>query len=157
MLTSNNIRTLLVAGVIGQLAFEAYAWLISPLLFGPSLQPANLVMALSNIYLGLTLNYMTGFIVHAAIGVIGFSVFVALVHKITKTRLILSGVMSGLILWFVAQGMLAPAVGRPFMMEFGAYTQSSFVAHVGMTTIIAFVMQRLGGLEGAANEAEALT
>jgi len=44
-----------------------------------------------------------------------------------------SGVLAGIVLWFVAQGVLAPLMGRSFMMGFGSYTQSSFVGHVGMT------------------------
>jgi hypothetical protein len=51
--------------------------------------------------------------------------------------------LSGVILWFIAQGLLAPVVGRSFMMGFGTYTQSSFIGHVGMTVVIALIYHRL--------------
>ena len=36
-----------LAGLIGEIAFEAYAWLISPVLFGVKLQPSFLVIGLT--------------------------------------------------------------------------------------------------------------
>ncbi len=60
---------------------------------------------------------------------------------------LVSGVVTGVLLWFVAQGILAPFIGRPFMMESGAYTQSSFIGHVGMCVIVALVLRRNLGKE----------
>lgn len=143
MTTSLTFRNLALAGLAGEIAFEAYAWLISPILFGVALAPANLVVALLSMSTGITLPYWAAFVVHFLIGVAGFSTFVALTHAVTRTNLILSGAIAGFILWFVAQGVLAPAVGRSFMMGFGAYTQSSFIGHVGMATIIGFLLLKL--------------
>ncbi len=140
MLTPNTLRNLVIAGLVGEISFEVYAWLISPLLFGVALGPANLVVALIKIGFGVTVPYWAGFLVHFTIGVIGFAGFVWLTHLVSRINLILSGVIAGFILWFVAQGLLAPAVGRTFMMGFGAYTQSSFVGHVGMATLMGYVM-----------------
>ena len=70
---------------------------------------------------------------------------VRLTHMVTGTWLVLSRAIAGFVLWFVAQGLFAPAVGRSFMMGFGAYTQSSFIGHVGMTTLMGWVMLRLAG------------
>lgn len=145
MPTRLDIRNVLIAGVIGQLAFEAYAWLISPLLFGPTLEPSNLVMALSKIYLGLDVSYGAAFAVHSFIGAAGFSALVWLVHMVTKKTFVVSGAIAGFALWFVAQGMLAPAVGRTFMMDFGPYTQSSAVAHIGMAMVMGYVMAKFSG------------
>ena len=127
-----TVPTLLLAGLAGEIAFELYAWLLSPLLFGVALAPANLVVALGKIALGITLPYW-----------LGFSVFVWLMHRLTRLGLVLSGALSGLVLWFVAQGLLAPVVGRSFMMDFGAYTQSSFVGHVGMAMVIGYAIALL--------------
>ncbi|MEP2472831.1 MAG: hypothetical protein ABJH45_14900 [Paracoccaceae bacterium] len=138
------LRNLLIAGLVGQLAFEAYAWLISPLIFGPSLEPANLVIGLTRTITGATLSYWTAFAIHFVIGSVGFAVFVYLVHLLTKTGLIVSGIIAGVALWFIAQGILAPAMGRDFMMGFGTYTQSSAVAHIGMAALMGAVMARLG-------------
>lgn len=140
MMTPQNLRNLLLAGLVGEISFEVYAWVISPLLFGVSLAPANLVVALIQLILGATVPYWAGFLIHFVIGAVGFALFVWLTHLVSRTHLILSGAIAGFILWFVAQGLLAPAVGRTFMMGFGAYTQSSFVGHVGMTTLMGYMM-----------------
>lgn len=142
-----SLRNLIVAGLAAELAFEVYAWFVSPLVFGVVLQPANLVVALAQIWLGLALPYWVGFLIHFTIGAVGFSVFVLLVHLSSRLHIMLSGALAGVALWFIAQGMLAPAVGRSFMMGFGAYTQSSFVGHVGMTMVVAFVLLKLGTSE----------
>jgi len=145
MPTLIEIRNTLIAGVIGQLAFEAYAWLISPLLFGLTLEPSNLVMALSKIYFGLDVSYGAAFAVHFFIGAAGFSALVWLTHMVTKKTYLVSGALAGFVLWFVAQGILAPAVGRSFMMNFGPYTQSSAIAHVGMAIVMGYVMAQFAG------------
>ncbi|UWR34749.1 hypothetical protein K3759_06565 [Sulfitobacter sp. W027] len=137
---TQTLRTLLMAGIAGEIAFELYAWLLSPTLFGVALAPANLVVALAKILLGITLPYWLGFALHVAIGIVGFSAFVWLVHHLTRTGFVLSGALSGAALWFIAQGLLAPVVGRSFMMGFGAYTQSSFVGHLGMAVVIGYVI-----------------
>ena len=143
MMTPHFLRNLLLAGLVGEIAFELYAWLISPILFGVSLAPANLVIALIKIALGVAVPYWAGFLLHFTIGVVGFAAFVWVTHLVSRTNLILSGVIAGVILWFIAQGVLAPVVGRSFMMGFGAYTQSSFIGHVGMATVIGYVMAAL--------------
>jgi len=138
-----TVRNLLLAGLAGEVSFEIYAWLISPILFDVALAPANLVIALTKIATGVTLPYWAAFILHFAVGVVGFSAFVLLTHLVVRTKLILSGAIAGVLLWFVAQGLLAPVVGRTFMMGFGAYTQSSFIGHVGMALIIGYVLAQL--------------
>lgn len=143
MISPLTLRNLIIAGLAGEIAFEAYAWLISPLLFGTALAPANLIVALAKLIFGLEIPYAAGFVVHFTVGAIGFSVFVWLVHLLTRTRWVLSGAIAGVVLWFIAQGILAPLVGRSFMMGFGPYTQSSFIGHVGMSMLIAFVMLKL--------------
>lgn len=145
-MTTSPTRHLLhiaIAGLIGQLAFEAYAWLISPALFGPALEPANLVAGISNLALGIQLSYAQAFAIHLIIGSLGFGAVVWGLQKVTNMGWIWSGAITGLALWFVAQGILAPAMGRDFMMGFGTYTQSSFVSHVGMAMIMGAVFKRL--------------
>lgn len=143
MLTLHSLRNLVIAGLVGEISFEIYAWLISPVLFGVALAPANLVIALIKIAFGVTLPHWAGFLVHFTIGAVGFGAFVWLTHLVTRVNLVLSGALAGFVLWFVAQGLLAPVVGRSFMMGFGAYTQSSFIGHVGMATLMGYVMVRL--------------
>ena len=140
---TQTLRTLALAGLAGEIAFELYAWLLSPILFGVALAPANLVVALGKIFLGITLPYWLGFALHIAVGIFGFSVFVWLVHRLTRLGPVQSGALSGFTLWFIAQGLLATLVGRSFMMGFGAYTQSSFIGHVGMAMVIGYVIATL--------------
>ncbi len=75
------------------------------------------------------------------IGSLGFGLFVYLTRLFMPSRIWLTGFVSGLILWFVAQGILAPFIGRSFMMDFGTYTQSSFIGHVGMTLLMAHLLE----------------
>ncbi len=135
----HEIKSLALAGLIGEITFEAYAWLASPILFGVSLQPSKLVMALTKIFTGIELPYGTAFVVHFIIGALGFATVVFLFRKFMKLGYLASGFAAGVALWFVAQGVLAPVVGRSFMMGFGSYTQSSFVGHVGMCVLMAFL------------------
>jgi len=55
-------------GLIGELTFEAYAWLASPILFGVKLEPANLVIGLSKKLGSVHLPYATAFAIHFLIG-----------------------------------------------------------------------------------------
>ena len=145
-----------VAGLIGEITFEAYAWLVSPILFGVSLQPSKLVMALTKIATGIDLPYAGAFVLHFLIGAFGFASVVLLFKHLTKLGYLASGFAAGISLWFVAQGILAPVVGRTFMMGFGTYTQSSFVGHLGMCVLTAYLWQKFMKY-GAAVSARSLT
>ena len=141
IITKRRSLDVLLAGVVGELSFEAYAWLVSPSLFGLALSPLKLVTSVTKKLTGLELTPAMAFSIHAMVGVFVFSTAVYLVHAITKMNLWLSGFVTGLGLWFVAQGILAPFIGRSFMMDFGPYTQSSFLGHVGMCLIIAAILE----------------
>ena len=136
------LLTALIAGIVGQLAFEVYAWAVSPLLFGVTLEPANLVAAISAKISGIPLAYGPAFVVHLLIGALGFILVIITARVLTGFRYFWSGILSGLVLWFIAQGILAPFIGRSFMMGFGDYTQSSLVGHVGMCMVIGFLLDR---------------
>ncbi|MEO9685356.1 MAG: hypothetical protein ABJR46_01020 [Tateyamaria sp.] len=153
MLSSLPLRTIAIAGLVGELLFEAYAWLVSPLVFGVTLEPANLVTALFKMYLGVQLPYPVAFVIHVGIGIVGFGLAVWCLHRLTKLPLVAAGVVSGFVLWFVAQGFLAQLVGRDFMMGFGAYTQSSFFAHVGMAAVMGLIMALLTRSKPAVTQA----
>ncbi|WP_286134887.1 hypothetical protein [Neptunicoccus cionae] len=135
------LMSILIAGLVGETLFEAYAWLVSPQIFGFALQPSKLVMAITAKVFGIQLEYSTAFVLHFLIGSIGFGTFVYLVRLVLGLQGWMSGVLSGVALWFVAQGILAPFIGRSFMMDFGAYTQSSFIGHVGMALVMAYLLE----------------
>ncbi|MEO9897775.1 MAG: hypothetical protein ABJQ34_20885 [Paracoccaceae bacterium] len=142
-LTLETFKKIVMAGIVGEIAFEAYSWLLSPVLFGPILEPAKLVTAIVAKISGAVLPYGLAFVIHFLIGAVFFALLVYVANGILRKGYVLAGVATGLVLWFVAQGMLAPFIGRPFMMDFGPYTQSSFVAHTGMMVVIGFVMSKL--------------
>ncbi|MDB2407519.1 hypothetical protein N9W17_03190 [Jannaschia sp.] len=142
--TRTHLRDIALAGIAGQVAFEFYAWVISPIIFGPTLEPANLVAGLWGKAFGAPLSYGSAFVLHTLIGAVGFVALVLLIQAAMKTRYAVAGAVTGLILWFVAQGMLAPLMGRDFMMGFGAYTQSSFVSHVGMAWLMGLILDWRG-------------
>ncbi|WP_171054716.1 hypothetical protein [Roseovarius arcticus] len=130
-----------LAGLVGEIAFELYAWLISPLLFNVVLQPSNLVIALTAKLTGIQISHSLAFPIHFIIGSLGFGVFVYLIRLFVSSQVWIAGFVSGVVLWFVAQGLLAPFIGRSFMMDFGTYTQSSFIGHVGMTLLMARLLE----------------
>ncbi|MBS8261342.1 hypothetical protein DYI23_14050 [Roseibium polysiphoniae] len=143
LLARGDLKNIILAGLAGELAFELYGWLVSPVIFGVRLEPANLVAGLAGKFLGLPLPYAAAFAVHFLIGAVVFSSLVLLMQRVSRLSFAVSGALVGLLLWFVAQGFLAQLVGRSFMMGFGAYTQSSFVGHVSMMLIIGLVFQTM--------------
>lgn len=136
-----DLPAIFLAGLVGEGLFEAYAWGVSPHIFGNPLTPSKLVMAITDKTFGLELSHAAALAVHIFIGSIIFALGVYIFHRVTRLNLWLSGALTGLILWFVAQGLLAPYIGRSFMMGFGPYTQSSFIGHVGMCLVIAGVLK----------------
>ncbi|MGO4907407.1 hypothetical protein ACEN2J_03650 [Pseudorhodobacter sp. W20_MBD10_FR17] len=141
-LRQSVVLPVILAGLIGEIAFEIYAWLISPLLFGVILQPSNLVIAITAKLTGGQISHVLAFPIHFAIGSLGFGLFVYVMRLALPARTWLAGFVAGFVLWFIAQGMLAPFIGRSFMMDFGTYTQSSFIGHVGMTVLMSYLMER---------------
>ncbi len=135
-----NFPNILFAGLMGETLFEAYAWLVSPVLFGNPLSPLKLVTAVTKKLTGIHLPEMAAFSIHFLVGAIAFPFAVYLMQALTKLNFWIAGLLTGVLLWFVAQGILAPFIGRSFMMDFGPYTQSSFIGHVGMCLIIAGIL-----------------
>jgi hypothetical protein len=142
-ISRQDIQNIGISGLIGELSFEAYSWLVSPILFGVKLEPANLVIGLTKAATGIQLPYSAAFAIHFLIGAFGFATVVYFARHVGKLGYAAAGITAGLALWFVAQGLLAPLMARSFMMGFGAYTQSSFVGHVGMTLLIAMIWKKL--------------
>lgn len=136
------LLSIALAGLIGEISFELYAWLISPFLFGVTLQPSNLIIAMVAKLTGAQFSHTVAFPIHFIIGSLGFGLFVYMTRLVMPGRVFLTGLISGFVLWFVAQGVLAPIIGRSFMMDFGTYTQSSFIGHVSMTLIMAHLLHR---------------
>ncbi|OSP56764.1 hypothetical protein BV911_02130 [Pseudoruegeria sp. SK021] len=143
MRLSPVLLSIALAGLTGEVLFEVYAWVISPALFGFALQPSNLVIAMTAKLTGISLSHSAAFVLHALIGSVGFGAVVYLTRRGLGLPVWATGLVAGVALWFIAQGLLAPFIGRSFMMDFGPYTQSSFIGHVGMTLIMAYALDAL--------------
>jgi hypothetical protein len=114
---------LLAAGVAGEIVLEIFAWLIAPLLLGRPMSPSLLVSDLARSLFGLRLSMAASFTLRLASGIALFPVAYFLFRSAAKIQSsAMAGVVWGGILWFIAQALLAPLVGRPFMLGFGAYT-----------------------------------
>ncbi|MEH6645751.1 hypothetical protein [Sulfitobacter sp.] len=89
-----ELKALASAGLIGEITFEAYAWLVAPILFGVKLEPANLVIGLTKSFTGAQLPYAAAFL----IGALGFATLVYLFKKLTRLSYLGAGVSAGLLL-----------------------------------------------------------
>lgn len=133
--------TILVAGLFGQMAFEIYAWFISPAVFAVTLEPAVLVMNFLRHVFGTEISYTQAFLIHFSVG-LSFSLMVFIFGYVTRVGYVLSGAITGGILWFISLGLLAPIVGFRFMADFGVLAQSALIAHVGMATIMGWLIRK---------------
>lgn len=147
ILSVKNLLLLFAAGICGEIAFEIFAWQILPILMdGRQMQPAKLVMGLANKHLGLQLSYTTGFILHLITGVIIYPLGYVLFRHITNIQSwLVAGLMSGVIIWFLAQGILGPSMRGwdTFMGNFKFYTWASLFAHQLLILTVAFVYEKL--------------
>jgi len=143
MMLPKVLPSLLIAGLAGEIAFEIYAFGVSPWVFGLALEPANLVNGLLARHLGVDLPYSAAFALHVLVGAVLFPLLYLALRRFGPLRSpVANGLLLGLALWLVAQGLLAPLVGRPPFMGFGAYTWSSLVAHPLLTVVVAIVFER---------------
>ncbi len=135
------IAVLLIAGVTAEIVFESFGLLLAPVLFGFQMEPANLVIGLIKTFTGVQVSYTTAYVLHLCVGAIVFPTGYVLLRRTMLARLpwVAAGLIWGVILWFIAQGILAPMMGRAFMMDWVPYTWASLIAHPTMTVVIAFV------------------
>ncbi|WP_366655709.1 DUF6789 family protein [Fodinicurvata sp. EGI_FJ10296] len=138
-----TIIHILAAGIAAQIVFEILALLIAPLVLGLPMLPANFVVALTALA-GLSLPISAGWAGHLLAGIVVFPVGYMLMRRfLNNWGWALAGALYGIVLWFIAQGFLAPLVGRPFMLGFVSYTWVSLVAHLIYALTIAYVIDRL--------------
>ncbi len=144
IVTGRAVAALLGAGVLGEVVFEALAWLVAPALFGMALQPAFLIAKLADRWVGQDLGYGAAFILHFLAGVVVFPILYRLVFGAAARRRWLSaGVAWGLALWAASEGLLAPLAGLSFMADFGVYTWAVGAAHVAYALTVAAAYPRL--------------
>ena len=139
------IAVLLIAGISAEIVFESFGLLLAPIIFGFKMEPANLVIGLIKTFAGIEAPYVVAYVLHLIVGAVVFPLGYILLRKtiLAQVPWIIAGLIWGLILWFTAQGILAPLMGRAFMMDWVPYTWASLIAHPLMTSIIAFVWFKL--------------
>ncbi len=105
------------------------------------MEPANLVIGLTKTFLGAPFTYPMAYAAHLTLGAVGFPLGYFILRRTIFARLpwYVAGLGWGVILWFIAQGILAPLMGRAFMMDWVPYTWVSLFAHPMMALIIAGV------------------
>ncbi len=131
-------------GLAGLVVFECIAWGLAPGLLGRPIEPAILVRQLVASLFDIDVGAVLAFLIHLASGLVVFPAgYVVLLAVFGLRPGLLSGVIWGVVLWFLAQGVFAPLAGRPFMMGFGQFTLVSLIVHTIYAVVVAAVYARL--------------
>jgi hypothetical protein len=132
------------AGIVGEMVFEILALAVAPPLLGQAMQPALLVGALAQSLFGVQIAGATGWIVHLLAGAVLFPMgYVVFARALNGLGWPVAAILYAVLLWLLAQGVLAPLAGRPFMLGFGAYTWASLVVHALYVLTVAAVLNRM--------------
>ncbi|SLN12390.1 hypothetical protein [Oceanibacterium hippocampi] len=132
------LLVLLAAGGIGEVVLELLSWWVAPTVLGMAMRPDILVSALAHVQFGLEIPVKLAVSIHLALGLLGFPLLFALVRAVSGARSsVAPALVTGVALWAIAQAILAPLAGRPFMLGFGPYTWASLVVHVVYMLVVA--------------------
>ena len=144
----DELLVLLAAGGIGELVLEFFAWWVVPATLGKPMRPDILVADIARSLLHTEISVVLAVSIHLILGVLIFPLLFVVARAAIgfKTTLIPAAIY-GVILWAVAQMILAPLAGRPFMLGLIPYTWASLVGHVLYTVVFALAITRLS--EGA--------
>ncbi|MFW6028146.1 MAG: DUF6789 family protein [bacterium] len=149
-LNARTVVLIVLAGVVGELVLEFIAWGIAPVLLGQPMQPAMLVAGLASSLFGFELSMPVAFILHLVAGIVVFPVGYLVFRAAAGFRSpVTAGLVWGVVLWLVAQAILAPLAGRPFMLGFIPYTWAALVAHVIYTLTVALSYEQLSRRAGS--------
>ncbi len=140
----DRLLILLAAGGIAELLLEFIAWWIAPALLGRPMRPDILVSDLARTLFSTDISTTLAVSIHLALGLFIFPLIYLFVRTLHGLRgKWLPAVMYGVALWAIAQMILAPLAGRPFMLGLIPYTWFSLFAHVAYTVIFALAFDRL--------------
>ncbi|PQO23924.1 hypothetical protein C2I36_05645 [Rhodobacteraceae bacterium WD3A24] len=135
---------LFAAGLAGEAVFEILALIVAPAVLGTPMMPAMLVAGLGGSIFGATVPMPLAWALHLLAGAVVFPLgYLALCRAMGARSWVLPGLVWALILWVIAQGLLAPMVGRPFMLGFIPYTWASLAVHAAYSLTVAAVFYRL--------------
>lgn len=143
-LTDKQLLLIFVAGVIGELYLEAFSWGIVPEFTGRPMRPDILVSDLARALGSIELWRPLAIAIHLFLGAVLFPVIYLWAKPILKNMswLVVS-ILVGVLLWLIAQSILAPTAGRPIFLGFITYTWASLAAHTTYMVVVAYIYEKL--------------
>lgn len=149
-LSDRDLLLILMAGVIGEVVLEIFAWGIVPQIAGRPMRPHILIMDLARVQGGVEMWTPLAVGIHLALGAVVFPmIYLKLQQTFRNLSWLLLSTLVGLALWAIAQTTLAPLAGRPFMLGFdptwgfNTYTWSSLIAHTLLMVVVAYSYKKL--------------
>lgn len=138
------VPSIVIAGIAGELFFETVGLWLAPFILGMAMKPALLVVALARSLGNIELSMAWGWAGHLFAGIVLFRAGYVAFRKLTRgAAWPIAATLWGVVLWVVAQGVLAPLAGRPFMLGFIPYTWASLIVHIAYAIVVAVVFTRL--------------
>ncbi len=135
---TGHVGRLLIAGALATFAWEVTTDVVTRVLLAQSPQPFGLLQALLGIedrWLAEALHYL--------IGVVAFPLgYVVAVRPWLPLPALAQGAIWGIVLWFVALGVMAPLAGFGFMLGWGDITWASGLGHIVVGVVIAWSWER---------------
>ncbi|WP_417769562.1 hypothetical protein [Stappia sp.] len=142
--TTELLMAIFLAGVAGEVVLEAIAWFVAPSILGVPMRPFLLVEDLGRQLFGATIPTELSVTVHLLLGAVVMPLgYVGLKRWSGWTSWLWASSVWGIILWLIAQAVLAPLAGRPFFLGFGAYSWASLVVHVVYAIVVGYVLNDL--------------
>lgn len=164
-LSHGDYLLIFTAGVMGEIVLEFLAWVIfphfvpkppmmpmlppwvtemAPAAIGMPMRPNVLLADLGRSLFGLDLPVQLTVAVHLLLGFF----IMPLVYVKAKQALkigswLVAGTVWGIVLWLIAQAVLAPLAGRPIFLGFIPYSWGSLGAHVIYALVVAWSLERL--------------
>lgn len=140
----DRLLFVLAAGGIAELVLEFIAWWIAPALLGRPMRPDILVGDFARTVFSADVSTVFAVSIHLALGLLIFPLIYLTARKLFGFRgKWLPAIVYGIALWAVAQMVLAPLAGRPFMLGLIPYTWFSLFAHVVYTVVFALAFEKL--------------
>ena len=135
---------LLAAGIAGTVVFEIIALGLAPLILGQPILPAMLVGALIAALTGAAPPAAVGWAGHLLAGLVVFPLGYVLLRRVTGiTGWMTAGALWAVVLWLMAQAVLAPLAGGPVMSGFTVFALVSLVVHLIYALTVAVVWAML--------------
>lgn len=164
-LTHGDYLLIFTAGVMGEIVLEFLAWVIfphfvpkppmmqmlppwltdmAPAAIGMPMRPHVLLTDLGRSLLGVDLPVQLTVAVHLLLGFFVMPLVYVKARQVLKiSSWFVAGTAWGIVLWLIAQAVLAPLAGRPIFLGFIPYSWGSLGAHIIYALVVAWSLERL--------------